>query len=190
MSNRYFLMKAVLLGGVAFFLVTAVAMAGSHGQHHDMSGKGPHAALKTVDADGHMQFSKEDRCPVCGMFPAKRPKNAAAMVLKDGRTFYFCGNGCLLRTWRHSDRHLKVPAESIQRMVVQDYFSGAPLDAEKAWWVAGSDVVGPMGPALVALRTEQEMERFKARHGGRKVFRLEQIDDALWADLFPPKKHE
>ena len=154
------------------------------------AGKGPHPALKSVDAEGRMQLSNEDRCPVCGMYPAKRPKNAAAMVMKDGRTFYFCGNGCLLRTWRYSDRHLNAPAQSIQRMVVQDYFSGAPLDAEKAWWVAGSDVIGPMGPALVALRTEQDVARFKKRHGGRTVFQLEQMDDALWADLFPKKKHK
>ena len=55
-----------------------------------------------------MQIGSHDRCPVCGMFPAKRPKNAAAMALADGRVFYFCGNGCLLRTWRNSGKYLGV----------------------------------------------------------------------------------
>lgn len=180
--------SVVLWSGIAMLLLTpALAMAGSHGQSPAPSGKGPRPALKSVDADGRMQLSAEDRCPVCGMFPAKRPKSAAAMVLNDGRTFYFCGNGCLLRTWRYSHRHLDVSRDAIQRMVVRDYFRGEPLAAAEAWWVAGSDVIGPMGPALVALRSEKEMERFKARHGGRTVFRLSQIDDALWAELFPAK---
>ncbi len=187
MSDRRFLIGGLVLVVAVLLSIPAVAMAGSQGQLQTSSGQGPRPALKSVGADGEMQLSEQDRCPVCGMFPAKRPKSAAAMVLKDGRTFYFCGNGCLLRTWRYSDRHLKAPVEAIQRMVVRDYFSGAPLDAEKAWWVSGSDVIGPMGPALVALRSEQEVARFKERHGGRTVFRLSQMDDALWAALFPPK---
>ena len=187
MFERRFLRGGMVLMVAALLAIPVAAVAGSHGQHHSSPGQGPHPALKSVDANGEMQLSDQDRCPVCGMFPAKRPKSAAAMVLKDGRTFYFCGNGCLLRTWRYSDRHLKEPADAIQRMVVRDYFSGAPLDAGKAWWVAGSDVIGPMGPALVALRSEQELARFKERHGGRKVFRLSEMDDALWAALFPPK---
>lgn len=148
----------------------------------------PVAALVPLAADGQMQLSDQDRCPLCGMFPAKRPKTAAAMGLADGRTFYFCGNGCLLRAWHDAVTHLNASRESIQRMVVKDFFSGHPLDAHKAWWVAGSDVVGPMGPALVALAGEAEVTQFKARHGGTIVFQLAQMDDALWQKLFPPKK--
>lgn len=181
-------LRVILFSGLVFMLLTPVfTAAGSDDKIHAPSGKGPLPALESLDAAGRMQLSKEDRCPVCGMFPAKHPKSAAAMVLNDGRTFYFCGNGCLLRTWRHSQRHLNVPADAIQRMVVRDYFRGEPLEAKDAWWVAGSDVIGPMGPALVALRSEKEMARFKERHGGRTIFRLSHIDDALWEKLFPPK---
>jgi copper chaperone NosL len=149
--------------------------------------KGPSAALQPLQEDGRLQLSKGDRCPVCGMFPIKRPQSAAGMMLADGRTFYFCANGCLLRTWRHAQTHLGVPREQIGRMVVQDYFSGDPLDAEAAFWVAGSDVIGPMGPALVALKSSVDVDRFKARHGGRIFFQLDRMDDELWKSLFPPK---
>jgi nitrous oxide reductase accessory protein NosL len=188
MMKRWAMFSVAILVGLSFLGRPAAVTAESHGQHQAAQGQGPHSALKTIDESGRMRISEQDRCPVCGMFPAKRPKHAAAMVLKDGRTFYFCSNGCLLRTWRDCDRRLRVPAESIGRMVVQDYFSGAPLDADKAWWVAGSDVVGPMGPALVALRSEQEVTQFRKRHGGRQAFQLSQMDDALWAALFPPKQ--
>ena len=86
------------------------------------------------------------------MFPARRPQTAAAMTLKSGETFYFCGNGCLLRTWLRSNG---LPGKNLRRrligLVVRDYFSGQPVDGRAATWVAGSDVIGPMGPAIIAL---------------------------------------
>ena len=150
-------------------------------------GKGPVAAEKPIAEDGSLRISASDRCPVCGMYPAKRPKSATGMALGDGRCFYFCGNGCLLRTYRRSRHYLGVGDDDIQRMVVMDYFTGAPLDAWEALWVSGSDVVGPMGPALVALNSEQAVNSFQARHGGRLVFRLNQMDEALWQRILPPK---
>lgn len=150
-------------------------------------GKGPIAAKLTIAEDGSLHLSAADRCPVCGMYPAKRPKSAAGMVLGDGRCFYFCGNGCLLRTYHRPRQYLDVDVEDIHRMVVKDYFTGAPLDARDAWWVAGSDVVGPMGPALVALNSEQAVSSFQARHGGKLVFRLNQMDETLWQRILPPK---
>lgn len=150
-------------------------------------GKGPVAAKMAITEEGGVQISASDRCPVCGMYPAKRPRHAAGMILSDGRCFYFCGNGCLLRTFRHSRHYLGVGAEEVQRMVVMDYFTGTPLEARDAWWVAGSDVVGPMGPALVALKSEQAVYSFQGRHGGKLVFRLNQLDETAWQKILPPK---
>ncbi len=182
-------MTAVSLVCTIFLFGTIVGVfADSHGSTNPTEGQGPQPAAKPVGEDGHMQLSDTDRCPVCGMYPAKRPKTAAAMVLKDGRTFYFCGNGCLLRTYMKSDQYLKVPSGQIQRVVAKDYFSGESVDARGSWWVAGSDVVGPMGPALVVLKDEASVAQFKERHGGKKVFQLNQADDALWQELFSAKK--
>jgi copper chaperone NosL len=154
----------------------------------DEAGKGaPHAAVTAPDADGRLLIGPQDRCPVCGMFPVKHPRSAAAIRLTDGRAFYFCSNGCLLRSWYRSVDHLGVRQDKIAAIIVQDYFSGAPLDAKKAWWVAGSDVVGPMGPALVTLAGPEEVKVFKKRHGGRVVFQIDQLDDQLWRKLYPSK---
>jgi copper chaperone NosL len=155
---------------------------------------GPAPALKSLAADGRMALSESDRCPVCAMFPARRPETAAAMTLKSGQTFYFCGNGCLLRTWLRSTVYLGKPQDQIDRIVVHDYFSGKPVDGRKATWVAGSDVVGPMGPAIIALGDAGQLETFKKRHGGKTVFTFEEIDDALWKQIsrreLPPAKSE
>jgi copper chaperone NosL len=144
---------------------------------------GPVPALKTLSADGQMTLSDADRCPVCAMFPSRRPQTAAAMTLKSGETFYFCGNGCLLRTWLRPTAYLGKPQAQIDRLVVLDYFSGQAIDGRTATWVAGSDVVGPMGPAIIALGDPGQLPVFKSRHGGKIVFTFDQINDDLWKQI-------
>jgi len=130
-----------------------------------------------------MTLSASDRCPVCAMFPARRPQSAAAITLKSGETYYFCGNGCLFRTWLRPTIYLGKPQDQIDRLVVRDYFSGQSIDARTATWVAGSDVVGPMGPAIIALGDVSQLATFKNRHGGKTVFAFDQVDDALWKKI-------
>lgn len=144
---------------------------------------GPVPALKPLSADGQMTLSESDRCPVCAMFPSRRPQTAAAMTLKNGEIFYYCGNGCLLRTWLRPTVYLGIPQVEIDRLVVRDYFSGNPVDGRAATWVAGSDVMGPMGPAIIALGDASQLDTFKSRHGGTTVFTLDQVDDALWKKI-------
>jgi len=144
---------------------------------------GPPPAVRSLPADGQMRLSPSDRCPVCAMFPARHPEAAAAMTLKNGETFYFCGNGCLLRAWLRPTVYLGKPRDAIDRLVVQDYFSGRPIDGRGATWIAGSDVVGPMGPAIVALGNADQVIVFKKRHGGKTIFSFEEIDDALWQKI-------
>ena len=112
-----------------------------------------------------------------------RPKFAAAIELTDGTPYYFCGTGCMKRSWLHPDVYLGVDSAALGRAVVKDYFTGKPLDALKARWVAGSDVVGPMGPALVPLKNDADLTAFKKRHGGERVFRLGEMTDALFQSI-------
>jgi len=143
----------------------------------------PIAAKLPLTADGHMQISDQDRCPVCAMYPIKRPRSAAAMALTNGDVYYFCGNGCLLRTWLRPQTYIGQAADKIDRLVALDYFSGQPIDARKASWIAGSDVVGPMGPALIALGNRAHVSVFQKRHGGATVFALDELDDTLWQQI-------
>ncbi|MFH1982055.1 MAG: nitrous oxide reductase accessory protein NosL [Pseudomonadota bacterium] len=141
-------------------------------------------AAVPLDADGTMHISPADRCPVCAMRPARYPKSACAIQLSDGRTFYFCESGCLLRSWLHPDVHLGTAKSALTRVVVREYFSGAVIDGQAATWVAGSDVIGPMGPMIVPLDGDDHLVTFKRRHGARFVFRLSDLTDALWQQIF------
>lgn len=153
---------------------------------------GPTAAVQGLGEGDTLRPGEADRCPVCAMLPAKRPRNAAAIELTDGTTYYFCGTGCMIRAWRHPEAYLATSVDQLGRPVVQEYFDGQPIDARSVTWVAGSDVVGPMGPALVPLRSAEDASVFEERHGGAHRFALEELTDARWTEITgkpaaPPK---
>ncbi len=162
----------------AIVLTLALLLAGCGGD----SGKATPAA-RPLGADGRVHLSEGDRCPVCAMKVIEHPKTAAAIALEDGTTYYFCGTGCLIKSRIRPDVYLGVERSRIARAVVQDYFAGTPVDAMKARWVAGSDVVGPMGPALVPLKDDADLAKFKERHGGKRVFSLGEMTDAMFRSI-------
>ena len=108
---------AVLLAIIGIAAGTGICLAGDDAPR---SAKGPAPGLKTLDADGRMHISPQDRCPVCAMLPAKHSKFASAIQLKSGETYYFCGTGCMLRTWMHPEVVLGVSADRLERCVVPE----------------------------------------------------------------------
>jgi copper chaperone NosL len=179
MSNRLtlrplFRTTLCLTGVLTLFLWgTVVAQAAG-------TGGGPEPGRKPLDENNHMQISDQDRCPVCGMKVAEHAKFASAIQLTDETTYYFCGTGCMMRSWLHPEIFLATEKERLQTPLVRDYFTGEEVDGRDVFWVAGSDVIGPMGPALVPVKGEKALEAFKRRHGGKAVFRLDEMNDDRW----------
>ena len=151
---------------------------------------GPLPGRESLSPEGAMRIGAEDRCPVCAMLPIRYPRFAAAIELQDGRTYYFCSPGCMLNAWLHPEIFLGTTAAQLKRPIVLEYLSGQPLDARLVFWVSGSDVIGPMGPALVPLKDKKHLEAFRQRHGAKHVFHLDELNDANWETLTgkqPPK---
>ncbi|MBL0714829.1 MAG: nitrous oxide reductase accessory protein NosL [Desulfosarcina sp.] len=160
-------------------LVGAAILAGAANARSD----GPRPGKLPLDPRNRMQISPADRCPVCAMRPIKYPRFAAAIRLKDGTSFYFCSAGCMLKAWLRPDVFLGGRPEILQLPVALDYFTGRPLDAREAFWISGSDVIGPMGPALVPLQQSDHIAAFRRRHGSARVFRLEELNQDNWEAL-------
>ncbi len=76
----------------------------------------------------------------------------------DGRTLAFDSNKCLLR--------YRLDHASITGAWVTDYYARTHLALEAAFFVTGSDVMGPMGADLVALGSRADGERFVHGHHG------------------------
>ena len=144
---------------------------------------GPEPGRNPLGAGGKMQIHAQDRCPVCAMLPIRYPRFAAAIERQDGRAYYFCSPGCMIKAWRHPEIFLGRPATRLKRPITLEYFSGEALDARDVFWISGSDVIGPMGPALIPLKDNTHVDAFGKRHGGKHIFRLEELNDANWGKL-------
>ncbi|ACN14558.1 putative NosL protein [Desulforapulum autotrophicum HRM2] len=174
--------RAILFAVVLVLLWVGVAAA-SDGKH-------PKAGLKPLDENRQMQVSHGDHCPVCGMNSIQYPKFNCAIQLKNTDTYYFCSVGCMIRSWMHPEIYLGTPGDMLERPIVREYFSGRQMDARDTIFVYGSDVIGPMGPALVPVLDERHLKVFKKRHGGKTQVLLEDLNDAKWYEMTGRKMAE
>jgi len=126
----------------------------------------------------------DDTCPVCGMFVAKYPEWIGTVLYKDGHAHHFDGAKDLFKYLfdipRWAPGHQEMDIVSVG---VTDYYSLERVDAYSAWYVIGSDVLGPMGHELVALATREDAETFMIDHQGRRMLRFNQVDQAMLLKL-------
>lgn len=123
-------------------------------------------------------------CPVCGMFVAKYPYWVATTLFQDGHAAHFDGAKDL---WKFL---LDVPrwapgrtASDVAASAVTAYYDSSRVAAATAWYVIGSDVLGPMGHELVPHASEADAKEFLTDHKGRRVVRAADITLPLLAGL-------
>jgi nitrous oxide reductase accessory protein NosL len=60
----------------------------------------------------------------------------------------------------------------IAALYVTDYYAVSQIDGFKAFYVAGSDVKGPMGTEFVAFQRETDAREFMKDHQGKRILRF------------------
>lgn len=117
-----------------------------------------------------------DTCPVCGMFVAKYPEWIATVLYKDGHAHHFDGAKdmfkYLLDMPRWAPGH---KTGNIATTGVTEYYGLTRIDARNAFYVIGSDVLGPMGHELVPLETHEDAGEFMQDHGGKQIIRFRDV---------------
>ena len=129
--------------------------------------------LPCLSLAGPAQPGARDKCPVCGMFVAKYPEWVASLTFKDGRGEFFDGVKDMLRYYHGLTRFApKRRQAEVREMRVKDYYSLVSVDASNAWYVIGSDVLGPMGKEAVPFAKEADARSFFTDHRGTKILRF------------------
>ncbi len=128
----------------------------------------------------------KDLCPVCGMLVSKYPNWVATIVYKDGHAHHFDGAKDMFKFWhdpaKYAAGHRR---EDMAAIWVTDFYGLARIDARKAFFVTGSDVLGPMGHEFVPLANREDAAEFLKDHKGRRILGFgdiprgmpEQVDD-------------
>jgi copper chaperone NosL len=111
-----------------------------------------------------------DLCPVCGMLVAKYPNWISIVVYQDGHAHFFDGAKDLFKYLgdlpKYSAGH---SAAEISGIWVTEFYGLKRIDARQAFYVIGSDVLGPMGNEFVALESDADARDFLKEHRGTLI---------------------
>lgn len=126
----------------------------------------------------------EARCPVCGMFPARSRAWAAQIIFRDGDAHFFDSPLSLFLYLQDVGRYSRGRrASDIAVSFVSDARSGRWIDARQAWYVHGSDAMGPMRSGnLPAFASPQAAAHFAQQRGGQ-VMSAAALSQALPPEL-------
>jgi copper chaperone NosL len=117
-----------------------------------------------------------DLCPVCGMVVSKYPPWVATVVYRDGHAHHFDGAKDMFKYLFDVPRYAKGHrAQDIARIGVTEYYEVKRIDARTAWFVIGSDVLGPMGHELIPLASRADAEEFMRDHQGKRILRFDEV---------------
>lgn len=127
-------------------------------------------ALPVAAGEAPAPADKSERCPVCGMFVAPYPTWQATLVFADGQRLVFDGPKDMFRYLQEPSLQLQNHSpEAVAEVWVTEYYSALPVPASEVFFIAGSDVMGPMGTELVPVKGREQAETFMRDHGGRRV---------------------
>ena len=138
----------------------------------------PPQAAREVPADA--------RCPVCGMYPARARTWAAQALFTDGAA-QFLDSPLSLLLYLGNVAHYAHgrSADAIVARYVTDAATRQWLDAGRAFYVHGSDAMGPMRAGNLPAFADARAARDFARRRGGRVLAWGDIDAALLRSLAP-----
>jgi len=121
----------------------------------------------------HIEVPRDAKCPVCGMFVSKYPR-WAAMIEHDGHKHYFDGVKDMMKYYIF-DGDFPYDRSHIDHIQVTDFYTLKAIPAQKAWFVIGSKMLGPMGNELIPFESEDAAKNFVNDHGGERILRFGDI---------------
>jgi len=127
------------------------------------------------NSEEHIHPSKDEKCPVCGMYVYKYPNWAAEIKTKNGR-FLFDGVKDMMKFYFNPQNYKKgITKNDFTKILVTDYYTLKSIDGKKAYYVIGSRVLGPMGKELIPFVSENDAKNFMLDYGGDRILKFEEI---------------
>lgn len=123
-----------------------------------------------------IEIKKTDRCPVCGMFVYKYPKWVAEIVFQDGGYYFYDGAKDMFKHIFDTAKYTAgKTAANIKNIYVTDYYDVELIDAKSAFFVLGSDVLGPMGHELLPFKNKESAQEFLEDHQGKSLVTFKEV---------------
>jgi len=143
---------------LVFFLAVTLGCAASGGKN---SGS-PQAGIMQP-----MEIPENVSCGKCGMYPAQYPRWQSQIIFKDGSMTPFDGCKCMFNFLFAMAEYDKAHSrDDVSVSWVKDFNSGTWINAEEAFYVVGSKMMGPMGKELIPFSDQAAAMKFHQEQGG------------------------
>ncbi len=137
---------------------------------------------KSVEKTYTLSYDKNTTCLVRHFKVYKYPKWIAKIETRTGKTVYFSSPKSLFEFYHRPGKWFDVGVKSERdffKIVVTDYDTLTPIDAEKAFYVYGSRAISPAGDDLPAFPTKERAEKFSKEYSGKRIMKFNEVSDAL-----------
>jgi copper chaperone NosL len=126
---------------------------------------------ESASAPSPVELTRDDSCSLCGMIPVKFPGAKAQIHFEGGRMEQFCSTLDFFTYYLSPGGPTRITAIYVNDMGKADHErpAGHWIDARKAHFVFGGDVMGIMGDALVPFALEEGADTYVQKHGGSAV---------------------
>lgn len=105
--------------------------------------------------------SDREDCSVCGMWIDLYMKTRHVVTLVDGASESFCSITC-------AAKYVREHKDSVRMIQAADFETKELLEAQKAFYLEGSDIPGVMSnTSRIAFSSRERADRFRRTHGGR-----------------------
>lgn len=115
------------------------------------------------------------RCPVCGMKVAKYNNWIAQIQVSGEAAAMFDGVKDMLAYYFNPEKYGGSGDMAGAEIWVKDYYRLHWIDGRNAYYVIGSDVLGPMGDEFVPFQHLDAAENFMKDHQGKSILGFDDI---------------
>ncbi len=118
-----------------------------------------------------VELTRDHACSVCGMIIVDFPGAKAQIHYRNGKVDYFCSTMDMFVFYNQPDRPVNIAEIFVNDMGKEDWNHPHShwIDAQKAYYVYGGDVMVSMGEALVPFSSSKDAGTYIEQHGGRVV---------------------
>jgi len=121
------------------------------------------------------KIESHKECPLCGMYPARYPHFNCQIVFKDGSYEAFDSAVGLL-VYLHFPDKTGIQPKPVAGIYFKGYLKANWLEADKSFFVTGSEIMGPMGVEFLSVESEQAAEELKKQEKGKDIIYFKMIN--------------
>lgn len=112
----------------------------------------------------------------------KNPSWVAIAVTRQKKTAYFCSPKSMLEYYFNPMKWTGLGAmtsDDVTALYVTDFNSLKKIDAKKAYYVYGSEIIGPGGDDLIPFASKQSAIVFMKKYHGSRVMKFSELKMSL-----------